>query len=71
MRAEIFCFGICFFRLRVIARVAEHLGQQGSGVALEDEHGVVHVLIVSAVEKTELLPAVGGIVGGIEVKQDL
>jgi len=55
----------------VIARVAEHLGQQASGVALEDEHGVVHVLIVSAVEKTELLPAVGGIVGGIEVKQDL
>ncbi len=45
--------------------------QQASGVALEDQHGVIHVLAVSAVEEAELLLAVGGIVGGIEIEQDL
>src|SRR5438093_6158859 len=45
--------------------------QQASGVTLEDQHGVIHVLAVSAVEEAELLLAVGGIVGGIEVKQNL
>src|SRR5438128_12448361 len=45
--------------------------QQASGVALEDQHGVIHVLAVGAVEEAELLLAVGGIVGGIEVEQDL
>src|SRR5713101_656395 len=45
--------------------------QQTSGVALEDQHGVIHVLAVSAVEEAELLLAVGGIVGGIEIEQDL
>src|SRR5271157_571920 len=45
--------------------------QQTSGVALEDQHGVIHVLAVGAVEETELLLAVSGIVGGIEVQQDL
>ena len=44
--------------------------QQASGVALEDEHGVVHVLVVGAIEKTELLLAVRGIVGGIDIEQD-
>src|SRR6059036_2064967 len=45
--------------------------QQASGVTFEDQHGVIHVLAVSAVEEAELLLAVGGIVGGIEVEQDL
>ena len=45
--------------------------QQAFGVTLEDQHGVIHVLAVSAVEEAELLLAVGGIVGGIEVEQDL
>ena len=45
--------------------------QQASTVALEDEHGVVHVLVVGAIEKTELLLAVRGIVGGIDIQQDL
>src|SRR5258708_308796 len=45
--------------------------QQASGVALENQHGVIHVLAVGAVEKTELLLAVGGIVGGVEVEQNL
>jgi len=40
-------------------------------VALENQHGMIHVLSVSAVEETELLLAVGGIVGGIEIEQDL
>jgi hypothetical protein len=40
-------------------------------VALEDEHGMIHVLPVSAVEETELLLTVGGIVGGIEIEQNL
>ena len=44
--------------------------QQASGVALEDEHGVVHVLVVGAIEKAELLLAVRGIVGGIDIQQD-
>ena len=33
--------------------------QQASGVALEDQQGVIHVLVVGAVEEAELLPAVG------------
>src|SRR5260370_5346551 len=45
--------------------------QQASGVALEDQHGVIHMLVVSAVEEAELLLAVGGVVGGIEVEQNL
>jgi hypothetical protein len=38
---------------------------------LEDQHGMVHVLPVGAIEETELLLAVGGIVGGVEIEQDL
>jgi hypothetical protein len=45
--------------------------QQASGVAFEDQHGVIHVLAVGAVEKAQLLLAVGGIVGGIDIQQDL
>ena len=45
--------------------------QQTSGVALEDQHGVIHVLAVGAVEEAELLLAMGGIVGGIDIQQDL
>ena len=45
--------------------------QQASGVALEDQHGVIHMLAVSPVEEAELLLAVGGIVGGVEIEQDL
>ena len=33
--------------------------QQASGVALEDQHGVIHMLAVGAVEEAELLLAVG------------
>src|SRR5947207_12651559 len=40
--------------------------EQASGVTLENQHGVVHVLVVGAVEETELLLAVRGIVGGID-----
>ena len=40
-------------------------------MALEDQHGVIHVLAVGAVEEAELLLAVGGIVGGVEIEQDL
>ncbi len=45
--------------------------QQASGVALEDQHRMIHVLAVGAVEEAELLLAVGRIVGGIEIEQDL
>jgi hypothetical protein len=38
-----------------------------SGVTLEDEHGVVHMLAVSAVENAELLLAMRGIVGGVDI----
>src|SRR5215472_5220236 len=44
---------------------------QASRVALEDEYGMIHVLAVGTVEKAELLLAVGGIVGGVEIEQDL
>ncbi len=45
--------------------------QQASGVALEDQHRMIHVLVVGAVEEAELLLAMGGIVGGIDIQQDL
>jgi hypothetical protein len=45
-------------------------GQQASGVALEDEHGVVHMLVVDSVEEAELLLAMGGIVGRVHIQQD-
>ena len=45
--------------------------QQTAGVALEDQHGMIHVLAVGAVEEAELLLAVSGIVGGIDVEQNL
>jgi len=37
-------------------------------VAFKDQHGVNHMLAVGAVEEAELLLAVGGIVGGIEIE---
>ena len=37
-------------------------------MALEDQHGVVRLLAVSAVEEAELLLAVGGIVGGMQIE---
>ena len=45
--------------------------QQASAVTFEDQHGMIHVLAVSAVEEAELLLAVGGIVGGVEIEQNL
>jgi hypothetical protein len=45
--------------------------QQASTVAFENQHGVIHVLAVGAVEKAELLLAVRGIVGGIDIEQNL
>lgn len=46
-------------------------GQQTSAVTLEDEHGVVHMLVVGAVEDAELLLAMRGIVGGVDIQQGL
>ena len=40
-------------------------------MTLEDQHGVIHMLAVGAVEKTEYLLAVGRIVGGIDIEQNL
>ena len=45
--------------------------QQAAAVAFEDQHGMIHVPAVGAVEEAELLLAVSGIVGGIEIEQDL
>jgi hypothetical protein len=44
---------------------------QAPGVTLENQHGMVHVLVVGAVEETELLLTVCGILGGIDVQQNL
>src|SRR5437867_13102944 len=45
--------------------------QQASGVTLEDQHGVIHVLAITAVEEAELLLAMSGIVGVVDVEQNL
>lgn len=50
---------------------AQSCRQQASGVALEDQHGVIHVLAVGSVEKAELLLAMSRIVGGVKVEQNL
>src|SRR2546426_11547712 len=44
--------------------------QQTTGMPLEDQERVIHVLVVSSIEKTQLLLSVGGIVGGIDIEQD-
>ncbi len=43
---------------------------QASGVALEDQHRVIHVA-VGAVVEAELLLAMRGIVSGIDIQEDL
>ena len=45
--------------------------QQTAGVTLKDQQGVIHVLVVTTVEETELLLAVRWIVGRINIEQDL
>ena len=45
--------------------------QQTTGVTLEDQQGVIHVLVIATVEETELLLTVRWIVGGIDIEQDL
>ena len=45
-------------------------GQQTTGVPLEDQQRVIHVLVVGAIEEAQLLLSVGGIVGGIDIEQD-
>jgi hypothetical protein len=40
-------------------------------VTLEDQYRMIHVLAVRAVEEAELLLAVGGIVGRVEIEQNL
>jgi len=40
-------------------------------VTLKDQQGVIHVLVITTIEKTELLLPVSGIVGGIDIQQDL
>jgi hypothetical protein len=44
--------------------------QQTTGMALEDQQRVIHVLVVGAMEEAQLLLSVGGIVGGIDIEQD-
>ena len=46
-------------------------GQQTTGVTLKDQQGVIHVLVITTIEKAELLLPVRGIVGGIDFEQDL
>src|SRR5579864_7774706 len=45
-------------------------GQQTTGMPLEDQERVIHVLVVGAIEEAQLLLSVGGIVGGIDIEQD-
>ena len=50
---------------------AQPSGQQAAGVALEDQQGMIHVLVVGTVEEAELLMTIGGVVGGIHIEEDL
>src|SRR5882762_8708561 len=45
--------------------------QQTTGVTLKDQQGVIHVLVITTIEETELLLTVRWIVGGIDIQQDL
>src|SRR5664279_1811831 len=45
--------------------------QQVSGVPLEDEQGMIDATIISAVVEAELLLAIGGIGGGVDIQHDL
>ncbi len=40
-------------------------------MTLEDQHGVIHMLAVGAIEEAKLLLAMRGIVGGIDIQEDL
>ena len=46
-------------------------GQQTTSVTLKDQQGMIHVLVITTIEKTELLLPVSGIVGRIDIQQDL
>jgi hypothetical protein len=46
-------------------------GQQTTGVTLKDQQGMIHVLVITTIEEAELLLAVSGIVGGIDIQQNL
>ena len=46
-------------------------GQQTTGVTLKDQQGVIHVLVITAVEEAQLLLSMSWIVGGINIEQDL
>ena len=46
-------------------------GQQTTGVTLKDQQRVIHVLVITTIEETELLLPVRWIVGGINIQQDL
>ena len=45
--------------------------QQTTGVTLKDQQGVIHVLVITTIKKAELLLPVCGVVGGIDIQQDL
>jgi hypothetical protein len=46
-------------------------GEQTTGVSLKDQQRVIHVLAISTIKEAELLLSVSGIVGGIDIQQDL
>ena len=46
-------------------------GEQTTAVSLKDQQGVIHVLAISTIKEAELLLSVSGIVGGIDIEQDL
>src|SRR5258708_37236311 len=46
-------------------------GQKKAGVTLKNQQGVKHVVAITTVEEAELLLAMSGIVGGVDVEQNL
>ena len=46
-------------------------GQQTTGVTLKDQQRMIHVLVITTIEKAELLLPVSRIVRGINIEQNL
>ncbi len=46
-------------------------GEQTTGVSLKDQQGMIHVLAIATIKEAELLLPVSGIIGGIDIQQDL
>jgi hypothetical protein len=49
---------------------AQHRTHQVATLAIKDQQGVIHMLIVVAVKEGELLLPVGRVVGGVDIEDN-